>query len=187
MSERVSAFTKKILWTFAIVFVIRCAISFTEIRDSISAYLVFSLIGEAITITTVIAVLYERFLWAYDKSSKVPVVKGKYQGSIVSSWDGQKREATLEIKQTLLKISITMKTSESSSGSVSASIDEVLGEKQLTYCYLNKPLASVRDRSEIHYGTAMLNCDTPGKLAGYYFTDRKTTGDLFFEREGKTK
>ncbi len=104
MSERVSAFTKKILWTFAIVFVIRCAISFTEIRDSISAYLVFSLIGEAITITTVIAVIYERFLWAYDKSSKVPVVKGKYQGSIVSSWDGQKREATLEIKQTLLKI-----------------------------------------------------------------------------------
>ena len=187
MSDRVSSFTKKILWAFGIIFVIRCAISFTEIRDSFSVYLVFSLIGEAITITTVIAVIYERFLWAFDKTSKVPVVKGKYQGSIVSSWDGQKREATLEIKQTLLKISITMRTSESSSGSVSASIDEVLGEKQLTYCYLNKPMASVRDRSEIHYGTAMLNCDTPGKLEGSYFTDRKTTGDLFFEKKGKSK
>ena len=184
MSERVSAFTKKVLWAFGIVFVIRCAISFGEIIDSFSVYLVFSLIGDAITITTVIAVVYERFLWAFDKSSKVPVVKGKYQGCIVSSWDGQKRDATLEIKQTLLKISITMKTRESSSGSVSASIDEVLGEKQLTYCYLNKPMACVRDRSGIHYGTAMLNCDCSGKLTGSYFTDRKTTGDMFFERVG---
>lgn len=187
MSERVSVFTKKILWAFGMIFVIRCAISFAEIRDSLSVYLVFSLIGEAITITTVIAVIYERYLWAFDKSSKVPVVKGKYKGSIVSNWDGQKRDATLEIKQSLLKISITMKSSESSSGSVSASIDEVLGEKQLTYCYLNKPMACVRDRSEIHFGTAMLNCDTPDKLTGSYFTDRNTTGDLYFERVGKSK
>ena len=185
MSERVSTFTKKILWTFGVVFVIRGAFSFSQIKDSISVYLIFSLMGEAITITTIIAVLYEKFFWAFDKTSKVPVVKGKSQGSIVSEWDGQKRDATLEIKQTLLKISIIMKTDESSSGSVSASIDEVFGENRLTYCYMNKPMASVRNRSEIHYGTAMLNCDFPGKLSGSYFTDRKTTGDMYFKRVGK--
>lgn len=187
MSERVSTFTKKVLWAFGIVFVIRCAISFAEIKDGFSIYMIFSLIGEAITITTVIAVLYEQFLWAFDKSSKTPVIKGKYEGSIFSSCDGQKHEATLEIKQTLLKISITMKTTESNSGSVIACIDEILGVQQITYCYLNKPMASVRNRSEIHYGTAMLNCDSPGKLIGSYFTDRKTTGDMFFEKVGKSR
>ncbi|MCH3997983.1 MAG: hypothetical protein LKF15_10210 [Lachnospiraceae bacterium] len=106
MSERVSALTKKILWAFGIIFVIRCAISFSEIRDAFSVYLIFSLIGEAISITTVIAALYERILWTFDKSANVPVIKGKYEGSIVSSWDGKKREAKLEIKQTLLKLSM---------------------------------------------------------------------------------
>lgn len=187
MLERVSALTKKILWAFGIIFVIRCAISFSEIRDAFSVYLIFSLIGEAISITTVIAALYERFLWTFDKSANVPVIKGKYEGSIVSSWDGKKREAKLEIKQTLLKLSITMKTDESISGSITASIDEIHGEKQLTYCYLNKPMASVRNRSEIHYGTAMLNCDSRGKLIGTYFTDRKTTGDMLFERVGNLR
>lgn len=187
MSERVSALTKKILWAFGIIFVIRCAISFSEIRDAFSVYLIFSLIGEAISITTVIAALYERSLWTFDKSANVPVIKGKYEGSIVSSWDGKKREAKLEIKQTLLKLSITMKTDESIGGSVTASIDEINGEKQLTYCYLNRPMASVRNRSEIHYGTAMLNCDSRGKLIGTYFTDRKTTGDMLFERVGNLR
>ena len=118
-------YTKKILWAFGFVFVIRCAASFSQIKDSFSVYLIFSLIGEAITITMILAVLYERFFWAFDKTSKVPVVKGKYQGNITSDWDGQKRDATLEIKQTLLKVSVIMKTDESSSGSVSASIDEI--------------------------------------------------------------
>ena len=182
MSERVATFTKKILWVFGIVFVIRCIFSFSQISEGFSVYLIISLIGEAITITTLLAVLYERFFWAFDKSSKVPVVKGKYHGSITSDWDGKKRTATLEIKQTLLKVSVIMKTDESSSGSVSASIDDVNGEKWLIYCYMNKPMASVRNRSEIHYGTAMLNCGCPGKLLGSYFTDRKTTGDISFER-----
>ena len=151
MSERVSTFTKKILWAFGFVFVIRCAASFSQIKDSFSVYLIFSLIGEAITITMILAVLDERFVWAFDKTSKVPVVKGKYQGNITSDWDGQKRDATLEIKQTLLKVSVIMKTDESSSGSVSASIDEIFGENRLTYCYMNKSMASVRNLSEIHY------------------------------------
>ena len=53
MSERVSVFIKKILWTFGVVFVIRGAFSFSQIKDSFSVYLIFSLMGEAITITTI--------------------------------------------------------------------------------------------------------------------------------------
>ena len=74
-----------------------------------------------------------------------------------------------------------MITGESKSKSLTASIDEVLGEMQLTYCYLNTPKSEFRHRSEIHYGTAMIAISTPQKLEGQYYSDRKTNGDMRFE------
>jgi hypothetical protein len=71
-------------------------------------------------------------------------------------------------------------TGESKSKSISASIDKIQDEWQLTYCYLNVPQANVRDRSAIHYGTALLCVENPEEIQGQYFTDRKTTGDLKF-------
>ena len=40
--------------------------------------------------------------------------------------------------------------------------------------------ANVRDRSAIHYGTALLCIENPDEIQGQYFTDRKTTGDMKF-------
>lgn len=71
-------------------------------------------------------------------------------------------------------------TEESKSSSISASIDKIQDEWQLIYFYLNVPQAKVRDRSSIHYGTALLSIENPEKLQGQYFTDRKTTGDMKF-------
>lgn len=59
-------------------------------------------------------------------------------------------------------------------------MDKVLDEWQLTYCYLNVPQANVRERSAMHYGTAMLCVENPEELKGQYFSDRKTTGDMKF-------
>lgn len=185
MSEIVSIFIKKALWLLAIVFIARCAISFTEISSGFSLYLLFSFLGEAITITTIIALIYEKKLWVFDKTSKVPVLKGKYFGKIMSNYDGRTREARLEIKQSLLALRITMKSDESKSGSISASISDALGINQVIYCYINQPIATVRDRSEIHYGTAILSCEEGGKLTGSYYTDRMTTGEMVFVKEGK--
>lgn len=124
--------------------------------------------------------LYERKLWRYNPLESTPKLSKKYTGTLVSSYDNIKREATLEIKQTLFTIRITLTTNESKSKSLSATIEEILGEKQLVYCYLNTPEAIFRDRSEIHFGTAILCVDKPEKIMGQYYTDRKTVGDMYF-------
>mgnify|MGYP004572869597 FL=1 len=86
----------------------------------------------------------------------------------------------MTIKQSLLSVVVILKTDESKSKSLSASIDEILGEIQLTYCYLNTPKSAYRDRSEIHYGTATLSISNPKEIDGQYYTDRKTIGDMHF-------
>ena len=100
-----------------------------------------------------------------------------------SDYDKSERRATLEIRQTLTLIHITLITDESKSRSLSASIDEILGEVQLTYCYLNTPKSEYRERSEIHYGTATLSITGSKTLEGQYYTDRKTRGDMTFISE----
>lgn len=87
------------------------------------------------------------------------------------------------VKQTLLSVHITMVSDESKSNSLSASIDEIMGEKKLVYCYLNTPKSEYRERSEIHFGTAMLSLDNPKVLEGQYYTDRETSGDMYFLAE----
>lgn len=136
--------------------------------------------GEAILIAALLMVAYEKILWKYNPLEKTPVLKKRYKGSLLSTYDRIEREATLEIKQTLLSINVVFTTGESRSKSISSSIEKIQDEWQLTYCYLNVPKAKVRDRSAIHYGTALLCIENPEEIQGQYFTDRKTTGDMTF-------
>ena len=136
--------------------------------------------GEAISIAALLMFAYEKILWKYNPLEKTPVSKKRYKGSLLSTYDGIEREATLEIKQTLLSINVVFTTGESRSKSISSSIEKIQDEWQLTYCYLNVPKAKVRDRSAIHYGTALLCIENTEDIQGQYFTDRKTTGDMTF-------
>ena len=114
----------------------------------------------------------------YKKSCPVLI----YDMSVTHFWLGQFRERTAEliIRQSLLSVHITMVTGESKSKSLSASIGEILGEVQLTYCYLNTPKSEYRNRSEIHYGTAMLSISNPKEIDVQYYTDQRTIWDMCF-------
>mgnify|MGYP000904884238 CR=1 FL=1 len=175
MNERMKKFFVNLLWLALILFVIRCMISMPK-----TIYDVYGCIGEIISITVILACLYEKWLWKYNPLEKTPVLSKYYIGMIKSSNDNIERKANLQIKQTLFSIQIFLTTTESKSKSISSSIDDVFGEQQLTYCYINNPNAEVRQRSEIHYGTAMICIENPKVLKGQYFTDRKTTGDMVF-------
>ena len=89
---------------------------------------------------------------------------------------------TLVIRQSFLTINCSIFTNESSSISYSADIlvDKETNRKQLIYHYANKPQASVRNRSEIHDGTAVLDIigGKPVEMKGEYWTSRRTTGDI---------
>lgn len=180
MTETQSKFTKKVVWITVFIFCIRCFISGTKIITDFSIYDLYGYTGEAISIATLLMFAYEKILWKYNPLEKTPVLKKRYKGSLLSTYDGVEREAMLEIKQTLLSINVVFTTGESRSKSISSSIEKIQDEWQLTYCYLNVPKAKVRDRSAIHYGTALLCIENPEEIEGQYFTDRKTMGDMTF-------
>ena len=182
MNEQIKSFITKIAWCTIILFVLRCLISGNTIISNFSIYDIFGFAEESIGVSAIIAMCYERWLWRYIPFENNPKLFKEYIGVCVSDYDNVERNAKLKIKQTLLTVQVTLITDESRSKSISSSIDTILNEKQLTYCYLNTPQAMVRHRSEIHYGTAMLCIENPNEIHGQYFTDRKTTGDMRFTK-----
>lgn len=180
MSSRLYDLMKKAMWVLLLLFTARCLLSLSELKQGFIAYTLFGYAGEAIGVAAILVALYDHWLWKIDPTVKTPVLKKKYTGTIRSTWNGQEYPAEMEIKQSYLSVRVILKTQESKSKSLIASVDEIEGEQQLIYCYLNTPTASVRDRSAMHFGTAMLGVDKPEEISGTYFTDRKTTGDMHF-------
>lgn len=170
-------------WCAIVIFVLRYIISWESIIINFSLYALFGYASEAIGIAVVFATLYEKFIWKLNPFETTPKLSSRYRGTLKSNYDNIERSAVLIIKQTLLSVHVTMVTDESKSRSLSASIDEIGSEMQLTYCYLNTPKSEYRDRSEIHYGTAILSVTNPGEIDGQYYTDRKTIGDMHFIAE----
>lgn len=183
MASQLEKLIKKAMWVLLVAFAIRCFISYDSLKSEITIntlYTIWGYAGEAVLVTSVLVFVYQHWLWKFDPTVQIPVLKKHYTGTIKSAWNGQDYVGEMEIKQTYLNINVILKTNESKSKSVIASIDVMQGEQQLTYTYLNTPMATVRDRSEIHYGTAMLCVDKPDEITGIYFTDRKSTGDMKF-------
>lgn len=168
------------VWWAIVLFVLRCVISWKSVISNFSLYSIFGYASEAIGIAVIIVVLYEKYLWKFNPFETTPKLASRYYGSFKSNYDSIERNAELIVKQTLLSVHVIMITDESKSKSLSASIENVLGEVQLTYCYLNTPKSEHRGRSEIHYGTAMLSVSNPKEISGQYYTDRQTTGDMRF-------
>lgn len=147
-------------------------------KYDISIYDLFGYAGEAVGLATVIMAAYERWLWRINPFETTPALKKIYTGKIVSSYDNIERPIELYIKQSLLPVQITMVSAESRSNSLSASVTGINGENSLIYHYLNTPQSKYRDRSEVHYGTAVLTIIDGTMLKGRYYTDRKTNGDI---------
>lgn len=188
MNGAAKAFMKRCAWTLLIIFSIRCAVSWGEICVDFSLYLLFGFAGEAISVTAILGAIYEKILWKYDSFLKWPVLYGTYEGVIKPNCDNRERKIDVQVKQTLFSVHVILKSEESKSKAFTADINERDGEYILCYSYLNRPNAEVRDRSEIHYGTAILSIsDKSHRLEGEYYTDRKTTGDMMLWAIEKSK
>ena len=156
MKDGVEKFIKSTVWVAIIFFGLRCGVSWKSIVENISIYDLFGYAGEAVGLATVIMAAYERWLWRINPFETTPALKKIYTGKIVSSYDSIERPIELYIKQSLLSVQITMVSAESRSNSLSASVTGINGENSLIYHYLNTPQSKYRDRSEVHYGTAVL-------------------------------
>ncbi len=117
-----------------------------------------------------------------------PDIRGTWSVELRSDWKNPTNSAGigpigafLAVRQTYSTLSLRMLTAESSSELVAAEISKAAdGTYRVAGVYRNEPKLSVRDRSPIHYGALVLEVlgDPVKDLAGYYWTDRSTRGEI---------
>lgn len=96
--------------------------------------------------------------------------------------DGLSLETRTAISEALVRIGIDLEyrrylqTFDKETDYFAVVLDRDCGNH--IYHYLNTPQSKYRDRSEVHYGTAVLTIIDGTMLKGRYYTDRKTNGDI---------
>lgn len=190
MTEAAKKFIKLSIGLAFFFLIIRCLFGWnelTELKDAGNyfklAYTFSGFAGEAITVTTILMGVFNKWLWKFKPFcfvADMPVLAKKYKGTITFYWEDKEQTKNTEIgiKQTFLNVNVKLGTDESSSNAVTASIQEEYGSKILIYTYLNTPRAEIQNRSAIHFGTAMLYVDDPKHLTGNYFTIRQSRGSM---------
>ena len=147
----------------------------------------------AITLNIIIWGVFVKWLWKwkgfYGWLVPFPNLAGNWIGEINSNWEGAENPISTEINinQTFFHITVRLKTGESESISNAASFDIDPNRKvsRLFYSYMNTPKPTLRDRSQIHYGTTLLNFDgyPVTELTGEYWTSRESTGEIRLKKK----
>lgn len=166
----------------------------TQNLDSIDFHKAITHISTTISINIIIWTIFITWAWKlkifYPWLVPFPNLSGDWEGTIKSNWKEKQLDPIpmeISITQNFFNIQVRIKTKESRSYSIGASfdIDNERGFQQLFYSYLNTPKAGVRERSEIHYGSTILNFEgfKVDKMDGEYWTDRETTGEISIKRK----
>lgn len=169
----------------------------TQNLDSIDFNKALTHISTTISINIIIWLLFIKWGWKwkifYPWLVPFPDLSGDWNGTIKSNWKEKELEpipTEVSITQTFFNIQVRIKTGESRSYSIGASfnIDKDRGFQQLFYSYLNTPKPGVRERSEIHYGSTLLNFEgyNVTKMDGEYWTSRETTGEIELTKKNAT-
>lgn len=170
----------------------------TQNLESIDFQKAISHISTTISINIIIWTIFISWAWKlrlfYPWLVQVPNLSGNWKGEIKSNYNNGELEpikTEVKIKQTFFNIQVRIKTDESRSYSIGASfdIDNERGYQQLFYSYLNTPKPGVRERSVIHYGSALLNFEgfKVEKMDGEYWTSRESTGEITLTKAKKNE
>jgi hypothetical protein len=150
---------------------------------------------DVVTIYVVLAFIFTQWLrklpFLQGWLVPYPNLNGTWQGTVKSTWVSPETNesvtvpALFVVKQSFSSISCVILTAESESYSTAAQIndDDESGIFRLSHNYMNTSRSSVRERSQVHYGAAVIKIvKVPKKLLeGEYWTDRKTTGEMRFD------
>lgn len=169
----------------------------TQNLDSIDLQKELTHISTTISINIIIWLLFIKWGWKwkifYPWLVPFPNLSGDWNGTIKSNWKVKELEpipTEVLINQTFFNIQVRIKTGESISSSIGASfdIDKDRGFQRLFDSYLNTPKPGVKERSEIHYGSTLLNFEgyKVTKMEGEYWTSRETTGEIELSKKNAT-
>lgn len=191
IKHNIRVFTSSIIGlaflTYAIIFF------FTQNLDNINFNKALNHISTTITINFFLWSIFIKWAWKFNFFHpwlvQIPNLEGNWKGFLNSNWEGSNPAPIpieVKINQSFLNIQVVIKTNEMRSYSFGAAfdIDKERGYEQLVYSYLSTPDTGIRNRSEIHYGTALLNFEGTNidLLKGEYWTSRKTTGAIELRR-----
>lgn len=158
------------------------------------ASLVVLIIGGVLT---PLANMFWRKLWRWFPAierATFPDLNGAWEGELVTTWKDPDTgttppsiPVTVSIRQTLFSTAVSLRTGESHSHSTRCQLEADRGAQiyRVWYSYDNRPRAEVSHRSARHEGVAWLELnlsEDQDRLAGQYFTDRRTTGDMNLRR-----
>lgn len=135
---------------------------------------------------------FDRWLWRshwlHGWFVKRPYIRGTWLAYLKSQWTDPKTgespptiKAFIAIRQTYSLLSMRLMTEESASELLGAELACAAdGTYKVAGVYRNEPRLAVRDRSPIHYGAVILGVEgfPPERLAGHYWTDRDSRGEL---------
>ena len=123
--------------------------------------------------------MFDRYVWRIRLLRKldlirVPDLNGEWDGTIESSYNkgGPAQPVSVVILQRWSKIIVRLETEHSRSHSVMAALKtEDLPKPELTYLYINEPMAMAQGTMSMHRGTAILELNGT-VLEGEYYTGR---------------
>ena len=177
--------------TFLIIWAIILLVSKTY--NPLDLWSAVKQIPQAISVYALVGIVFTKWIWRWKIFQrwliKIPDLQGTWRGELKSDWidPATGKNVTpipivLVVRQTFSSISCMLMTEESISYSTTANINYISGGEDLylTYNYTNRPKMTIRDRSAIHDGAAILKIiKTPFfSLEGEYWTSRKTRGEM---------
>lgn len=172
----------------------------TKTYSTVDLWTALKLLPQAISIYAIIGIVFTKWLWRWKFFQgwliKIPDLQGTWRGELKSDWINPETQKGIDpvpvilvVRQTFSSIKCTLMTVESSSYSTTADINVAPNSEDLylTYNYTNRPKATIRDRSTIHDGAAILKIvNKPQRcLEGEYWTSRKTRGDMLLHFESR--
>ena len=139
--------------------------------------------------------IFDKWLWKWEKFYpwfvNIPSIQGSWKITIHSSWIDPSTgkivppiTGFVAIEQTFNALKFRLMTEESTSQLVANSF--LYAETkvcELIALYVNRPKYDLRgEKSEIHYGSVLIQIsgNKPQKMEGHYWTDRKTSGSIYF-------
>lgn len=148
---------------------------------------VISSFDGAVTTTSLLGLAFGVWGWRWRVFRHwlvvMPDLSGCWIGTIRPVKEGPQEyiPTVINVRQSLLQISVSTWTAKLKSTSFSAAVycDDSSGEQRLTYSYTAWPYLSNREGNPAHEGTAALTIAGDATLLmGTYWTDRRTRGEV---------
>ena len=120
-----------------------------------------------------------------------PNIQGTWRGKLKYEWEKKKSEKTVFLvinQKDGYSLHIWLLTDERTSISIFANIQSYKGVQRIFYTYSNEESPVNKEKNPSHEGFCQLDIVNSLKiLQGIYYTDRKTFGELCFDKRSRRK